>query len=62
MRYFVQVTAIVAVGILILIALAFVLKIVVLAALIAAVVVGVLAVRNVLTRRRSGVPTITYRR
>lgn len=60
MRFFLQVTGVVAIGIIVLIALAFVLKIVVIAALVAAVVVGVLAVRNLM--RRSRARTITYRR
>ena len=62
MRYFIQVTAIVAVAIVGLIVLWHVFQILILAAVIAALIVGVLAVRNVLTRRRGGVPTITYRR
>jgi membrane protein implicated in regulation of membrane protease activity len=62
MRFFVQVTAAVAVGIVILIALAFLLKIFVIAAIIAAIVVGVLAVRKLFVRRSSAVRPITYRR
>jgi hypothetical protein len=60
MRFFLQVTGVVAIGIIILIALAFVLKIVLIAALLAAVVVAVMAVRNLL--RRSKARAITYRR
>jgi hypothetical protein len=62
MRFFVQVTAAVAVGIVILIALAFLLKIFVIAAIIAAIVVGVLAVRKLFVRRSDPVRSITYRR
>jgi len=61
MPLFLKVTAVVAVGIIVLIALAMLLKVIVIAALIAAVIVAGVAIRN-LVRRRSGAITIVQRR
>lgn len=64
MPYFVRVTAIVAVALVALIVIGFLLKIVLFAALVAALIVGGLAIRNAVLRRRSrgGVITLTARR
>ena len=62
MPLFLRVTAIVAFAIVALIVLGFILKILMFAALVAALVVGVLAVWNLMRRRRSGAITMTMRR
>ncbi|HEY4440591.1 MAG TPA: hypothetical protein VGN14_09050 [Candidatus Elarobacter sp.] len=59
---FLKLTAVVAVGIVVLVLLAMLLKVLVIAALIAAVIIGVLAVRRLFVRRRSGAVTIVQRR
>jgi hypothetical protein len=60
--FFLKVTAVVAVGIIVLVLLAGLLKIIVIAALIAAVIVAGVAIRNALRRRRNGAITIVQRR
>jgi hypothetical protein len=62
MSLFVRITAIAAVAIVALIVLSFVLKIVFFAAIVAAIVVGALALYNLFRRRRHGALTLTVRR
>ncbi len=59
MSLFVRITAVVAASIVALILLGFIVKIVFVAAIVAAVVIGGLAIRNVLRRGRSA-PVMTY--
>jgi hypothetical protein len=59
---FLKVTAVVAVGIVVLLLLGALLRIIVIAALIAAVVVAGIAIRNAIVRRRHGAITIVQRR
>ena len=62
MGMFVRITAVVAVAIVLLIALAFLVKILFVAALVAALVIGALAISNLFRRRRTGQITYIQRR
>lgn len=62
MPLFVRITAIVAVGIVALVVIGFVLKIVLLAALIGALIVGGITVARFFQRRRNGAITVSSRR
>ncbi len=59
MTLFVRITALAALGIVALILVGFLVKIVFVAALVAALVVGVVALNNLFRRRRGG-PVMTY--